>query len=87
MSKRDDIIVSADWLQARLGQPGLSIVDGSWYLPTQNRDAFGEYEVGLRGTRFGDLNTNLPRLGELVIFERALAQAVGHGRILEIIRR
>ena len=46
MSKRDDIIVSADWLQERLGQPGLSIVDGSWYLPTQNRDAFGEYEAG-----------------------------------------
>ena len=46
MSKRDDIIVSADWLQERLGQPGLSIVDGSWYLPTQNRDAYGEYEAG-----------------------------------------
>ena len=46
MSKRDDIIVSADWLQERLGQPGLSIVDGSWYLPAHNRDAYGEYEAG-----------------------------------------
>ncbi len=46
MSARDDIIVSADWLQERLGEPGLSIVDGSWYLPVQNRDARGEYEAG-----------------------------------------
>lgn len=38
--------VSADWLQQRLGQPGLSIVDGSWYLPSQGRDAPGEYEAG-----------------------------------------
>lgn len=38
--------VSADWLQERLGKPGLSIVDGAWYLPSQGRDARGEYEAG-----------------------------------------
>jgi len=38
--------VSADWLQERLGQPGLSIVDGSWYLASQGRDARAEYEAG-----------------------------------------
>lgn len=38
--------VSADWLEERLGKPGLSIVDGSWYLPSQNRDARAEYEAG-----------------------------------------
>lgn len=38
--------VSADWLQERLGQPGLSIVDGAWYLPVQGRDARGEYDAG-----------------------------------------
>lgn len=37
------VIVSADWLQERLGQPGLTIVDASWYLPAQNRDAKAEY--------------------------------------------
>ncbi len=37
------IVVSADWLQERLGRPGLSIIDGSWYLATQNRDARAEY--------------------------------------------
>lgn len=42
----DDMFVSAGWLQERLGQPGLSIVDGSWYLPAQGRDARSEYEAG-----------------------------------------
>jgi thiosulfate/3-mercaptopyruvate sulfurtransferase len=38
--------VSGDWLQERLGKPGLSIVDGAWYLPVQGRDARAEYEAG-----------------------------------------
>jgi len=38
--------VSADWLQQRLGQPGIKIVDGAWYLPSQGRDARAEYEAG-----------------------------------------
>lgn len=42
----DSIFVSADWLAQRLGQPGLSIVDGSWYLPAQGRDGRAEFEAG-----------------------------------------
>lgn len=38
--------VTADWLEENLGKPGLSIVDGSWYLPAQGRDARAEYETG-----------------------------------------
>ena len=38
-------VVSADWLEERLGKPGLSIVDGSWYLPAQGRDARAEYQA------------------------------------------
>lgn len=38
--------VSADWLEANLGKPGVKIVDGAWYLPSQNRDARGEYDAG-----------------------------------------
>ncbi|MBZ0164000.1 MAG: 3-mercaptopyruvate sulfurtransferase [Notoacmeibacter sp.] len=37
------IVVTADWLQDQLGRPGLTIIDGSWYLPVQNRDAKAEY--------------------------------------------
>ncbi|WP_265518906.1 3-mercaptopyruvate sulfurtransferase [Nitratireductor luteus] len=46
MSEQSPFIVSADWLEERLHQPGLSIVDGSWYLPAQRRDARAEYEAG-----------------------------------------
>lgn len=38
-------VVSADWLQERLDKPGVSIVDGSWYLPAHNRDARAEYQA------------------------------------------
>jgi thiosulfate/3-mercaptopyruvate sulfurtransferase len=46
MTDTNPFFVTADWLQERLGQPGLSIVDGSWYLPAQKRDARGEYDGG-----------------------------------------
>ncbi|MGC4025748.1 MAG: 3-mercaptopyruvate sulfurtransferase [Mesorhizobium sp.] len=38
--------VSADWLEKHLGEPGLKIVDGAWYLPSQNRNARAEYDAG-----------------------------------------
>lgn len=45
MSDTSPFVVSPQWLEQRLGQPGLSIVDGSWYLPAQNRDAKAEYDA------------------------------------------
>ena len=36
-------LVSTEWLAARLGQPDLAIVDGSYYLPTAKRDPHAEY--------------------------------------------
>jgi thiosulfate/3-mercaptopyruvate sulfurtransferase len=39
-------LVSTDWLAARLGAPGTSIVDGSFYLPALKRDAAAEYLAG-----------------------------------------
>ncbi len=38
--------VSADWLEAHLNDPGMAIVDASWYLPAQGRDARAEYDAG-----------------------------------------
>jgi thiosulfate/3-mercaptopyruvate sulfurtransferase len=38
--------VSTAWLQERLDDPDLVVVDGSWYLPTQNRDPDAEYLAG-----------------------------------------
>src|SRR6516165_798322 len=39
-------LVTTDWLAARLGQSDLVVVDGSFYLPTLNRDAGAEYLAG-----------------------------------------
>ena len=38
--------VSTSWLQEHLNDPNLVVVDGSWYLPTQNRDPEAEYLAG-----------------------------------------
>lgn len=43
---REDFFVDADWLQSNLHKPGLTVVDGSWYLPAQQRDARAEYAAG-----------------------------------------
>ncbi len=45
MAEDSPFTVDADWLQQRLGQPGLSVVDASWYLPAQKRDAQAEYKA------------------------------------------
>lgn len=38
-----ELSVSPEWLKHRLGQKGVKIVDGSWYLPAQKRDAKAEF--------------------------------------------
>ena len=60
---------STEWLAGQLGKPGVSIVDGSYYLPTQKRDAKGEYLAGhIPGAIFFDINaiaddsTDLPHM-------------------------
>ncbi len=41
---RSPFIVDADWVEQRLGS--VKIVDGSWYLPAQNRNGAAEYASG-----------------------------------------
>jgi thiosulfate/3-mercaptopyruvate sulfurtransferase len=62
-------LVTTQWLAARLGEPGLVILDGSWYLPTSGRDPGGEYRAGhIPGAVFFDLDaasdpaTTLPHM-------------------------
>lgn len=38
--------VSTAWLEEHLNDPDLVVVDGSWYLPTLNRDPQAEYLAG-----------------------------------------
>ncbi|RVB97290.1 sulfurtransferase, partial [Mesorhizobium sp. M7A.F.Ca.CA.002.15.2.1] len=55
MAEDSPFTVDADWLQQRLGEPGLTILDASWYLPAQKRDARGEYDSAhIPGARFLD---------------------------------
>src|SRR5712671_4015594 len=39
-------LVSTEWLAGRLGAPDLAVVDGSFYLPAQKRDAAEEFFAG-----------------------------------------
>lgn len=41
-----EFFVSTEWLAKHLNDPGLSVVDGSWYLPAQGRNAKAEFEAG-----------------------------------------
>jgi thiosulfate/3-mercaptopyruvate sulfurtransferase len=45
VSEKSPFVVSPEWLVKHLKEPGLSIVDGSWYLPAQNRDARAEFDA------------------------------------------
>jgi thiosulfate/3-mercaptopyruvate sulfurtransferase len=62
-------LVSTDWLTERLGQADIVVVDASYYLPTQNRDAVAEYLAAhIPGAVFFDIDdiadhsTDLPHM-------------------------
>ena len=69
MANRSPLTISADELASRLGQPNLRIVDGSWYLPAQNRDGAAEYAaaripgaVYFNIDEIADKSTDLPHM-------------------------
>ncbi|RFB80939.1 3-mercaptopyruvate sulfurtransferase [Methylovirgula sp. 4M-Z18] len=51
---RDAYFVSTEWLAAHLAEPDLAIIDASWYLPAQNRNARAEY-TGEAGFQTGHI--------------------------------
>jgi thiosulfate/3-mercaptopyruvate sulfurtransferase len=47
---------STEWLAGQIGKPGIVVVDGSFYLPAQKRDARSEYLAGhIPGAVFFDI--------------------------------
>ena len=44
MTDRQRWFVTTEWLAARLNDPAIAIVDGSWHLPTAGRDAHAEFQ-------------------------------------------
>lgn len=52
-----DALVSSDWLNRHLDAPDVRIVDASWYLPSQQRDAKAEYaEQHIPGAVYFDID-------------------------------
>jgi thiosulfate/3-mercaptopyruvate sulfurtransferase len=52
-------LVSTHWLAAHLKDPDLRVLDASWYLPGQSRDAKAEYQAShIPGARFFDIDEN-----------------------------
>jgi thiosulfate/3-mercaptopyruvate sulfurtransferase len=61
--------ITCDWLAARLGEPELGIVDGSWHLPPTGRVGSEEFRLGhIPGAVFFDIDaiadtsTGLPHM-------------------------
>ena len=89
-SPHDDpkTLVSTDWLARHLRDPDLRILDASWYLPAQGRDARAEYDrAHIPGARFFDIDdiaenrTPLPHMAPPVekFMSRMRAMGVGDG--------
>ncbi len=64
-----DALVTTEWLEAHLSAPDVRVVDASYYLPIQNRDARQEYEEEhIPGAVFFDIDdiaasdTDLPHM-------------------------
>jgi thiosulfate/3-mercaptopyruvate sulfurtransferase len=76
-----DVLVSAGWLAAYLGEPDLRVVDATFYLPHLGRDARAEFEQAhLPGAVFFDIDAiadHTTTLPHMLPAPSAFADAVG----------
>lgn len=57
MSDAAPPLVSTDWLAARMAQGNVRLLDASWYMPAQNRDAKTEFAAAhIPGAAFFDID-------------------------------
>jgi thiosulfate/3-mercaptopyruvate sulfurtransferase len=57
MTWNSSYLVTADWLAGHLADPDVAILDGSWHLPPDNRDAGAEFDQRhIPGAQFFDIN-------------------------------
>lgn len=79
-------LVDTEWLDTKLGEPGLVVLDASWHMPNSGRDPYAEYlQEHIPGAQFFDIDkiadpdTDLPHmLPDPQIFAEAV-QAMGVG--------
>ncbi len=80
-TSRSTTLRSTAWLAERLDAPDVVVVDGSYYLPTMNRDAKAEYLAGhIPGAVHFDIDTVKDpdsALPHMLPSPRAFADAVG----------
>ena len=61
-----DQLVTSQWLEQKLGEPDIAIVDASAFLPTDGRDPAAEFiEAHIPGARFLDINLVADRSSSL----------------------
>ncbi|SLN16806.1 3-mercaptopyruvate sulfurtransferase [Aquimixticola soesokkakensis] len=81
-------LVTTDWLAQHLKNPDLRVIDASWYMPADKRDAQAEYAAGhIPGARFvdiddlSDLRSDLPHMAPPVekFMSRMRALGIGDG--------
>ncbi len=75
------LFVTTEWLAERLGSADVAIVDGSYFLPAEHRDARAEFAAGhIPGAVFFDIETIADRttsLPHMLPDEAGFASAVG----------
>ena len=73
--------VTTDWLASHLGHSDVQVIDGSWYLPTQNRDAAQEFLHGhIPGAIFFDIDAVADQssgLPHMLLDDAAFGEAAG----------
>ncbi len=81
-------LVSTEWLEAHLSAPDLRILDASWFMPAEKRDARAEYEsCHIAGARYFDIDdiadtrSELPHMAPPVekFVSRMRAMGIGDG--------
>lgn len=66
MSTSSPFFVSTDWLAAHLGEADLVVIDGSFFMPDENRNAHAEYLAGhIPGAVFFDIDVIADRASDL----------------------
>ena len=59
-------LVDTEWLVAHLGDPGVRVIDATWYLPHLNRDARAEYmQAHVPGAVYFDIDAISDRASTL----------------------
>lgn len=79
-------LIETGWLADHLSAPDIALVDATWYLPTQNKDAYaGFLEARIPGAIFFDIeknsdpNTDLPHMLPSPVHFASLMRKLGLG--------